>query len=247
MAEGEAGLGGLEIRPIETHAECNQALALQKRIWGFDENDVVAPRLFTVFSRIGGSCLGVFQADGLVGYSLAFAAFKPDGKRYWHSHMAAVEPALQHRGIGRHLKLRQRADALAAGLDLIEWTFDPLQSRNAYFNIEKLGVDIEDYLPNFYGITSSELHGHLPTDRLVAAWHLESRRVQDRLAGRRSAAAPGELQIPVPSHISEVSREVAEQLQVAVRSSFVSAFEMGMSVARFERRSTGGGIYHLAL
>ncbi len=236
---------GLEIRPLESLAEFDRTLDLQKRVWGFDESDLVAPRLFGVFARTGGSCLGAFLKGELVGFTLAFAAFKTGGQRYWHSHMAAVEPALHHRGIGYLLKLRQREEALASGLDLIEWTFDPLQARNAYFNIEKLGVSIEGYLPNFYGVTSSELHGAIPTDRLVAAWHLRSRGVVGRIAGERPAPSTGERRIEIPARISEEPRDRAVTIQDRVRAEFLVAFAAKCRVTHFER-GPDGGAYHLA-
>ena len=240
-----ASQADLDIRPLASLAEYYQSLGLQKRVWGFDESDLVAPRLFGVFARIGGSCLGAFLDGKLVGFTLAFAAFKPTGQRYWHSHMAAVEPALQHKGIGYLLKLRQREEAIACGLDLIEWTFDPLQARNAYFNIEKLGVRIEGYLPNFYGVTSSELHGAIPTDRLVAAWHLRSRRVVDRLAGKRPAHRGGGRRIEIPARISEEQRDRAVAIQDRVRAEFQAAFAAKYLVTHFER-GAGSGAYHLA-
>lgn len=245
MATRQARLERLEIRPLESLDEFNLTIGLQRRVWGFDEADIVAPRLFGVFSHIGGSCLGVFVDGELVGYALAFAAIKAGGEPYWHSHMAAVHPALQHQGIGHRLKLRQRAEALGAGLDLIEWTFDPLQARNAYFNIEKLGVDVEAYLPNLYGVTSSELHGALPTDRLVAAWHLNSPKVLERLAGRRPRAVAGDFRISIPKRISEIPREQAARIQNRVRAQFREAFEKGLRVTRFERMPDSGS-YHLA-
>lgn len=245
MAAREARLTRLEIRPLESAEECALIAGIQKRVWGFDIGDFVAPRLFRVFGRIGGSCLGAFLDEDLVGYTLAFAGFKPGGTRYWHSHMAAVEPALQHMGIGYRLKLEQRREALRAGLELIEWTFDPLQARNAYFNVEKLGVDVSELLPNFYGITSSDLHGHLPTDRLVAAWHLRSPKVLDLLGGKARQSVPSDLAISIPSQIADVARERAAEIQRKVRDQFRTAFRRGMTVRRFER-SGRTGIYHLA-
>ena len=245
MATREARLERIEIRPLNSLDEFDRTVSIQRRVWGFDEADLVAPRLFGVFSRIGGSCLGVFSGPEMIGFSLAFAAFKPGGRPYWHSHMAAIDTALHHRGIGYRLKLRQREEALAAGLDLIEWTFDPLQSRNAYFNIEKLGVEIEAYLPNFYGVTSSELHGSLPTDRLVAAWHLRSPQVLERLAGRRPATAPAAFKIETPARISEISRDIAARIQERVRAQFQEAFARNLRVTHFERTREGGA-YHCA-
>ena len=245
MAARQAGLGPVEIRPLHTLEEFQSTLPLQAAIWGFDDTDQVAPRLFGVFDRIGGSCLGAYLGGEIVGFSLAFAAFKPAGLRYWHSHMVGVSPRLHGRGVGYQIKLRQREEALAAGLDLIEWTFDPLQARNAYFNIEKLGVDVRAYLPDFYGITSSELHGSLPTDRLVAAWQLGSPRVIARLDGGPRANAESAARIEIPARIADVPREQAAGLQAHVRESFQAAFARGLNVSRFQRTATGG-TYHLA-
>ena len=245
MAARQDGLVPLEIRPLSGLDEFQATVRLQSAIWGFDETDVVAPRLFGVFARIGGSCLGAFRDGELVGFSLAVPAFKLDGRRYWHSHMVGVSPGLHSQGVGYQIKLRQREEALAAGLDLIEWTFDPLQARNAHFNIEKLGVDADAYLPNFYGITSSELHGSLPTDRLVAAWRLNSPRALARLQNRPHEGPAGEASIEIPGHISELPREQASQVQARTREAFQAAFEQGLKVARFER-TAAGGTYHLA-
>ena len=245
MAARQAGLGLVEIRPLHTLEEFQSTLPLQAAIWGFDETDLVAPRLFGVVDRIGGSCLGAYLDGEIVGYSLALAAFKPNGARYWHSHMVGVSPDQHGQGIGHQIKLRQREEALAAGLDLIEWTFDPLQSRNAYFNIEKLGVDAEAYLPDFYGITSSELHGSLPTDRLLAAWHLRSPRVIACLEDRRHASATGVMHIEIPARISDLPRKQAAAVQARVRESFQAAFSSGLRVSQFQRTPTGG-IYRLA-
>ncbi len=240
MAESQADLRNLEIRPLESLEEFHATLRLQNLIWGFDETDTVASRLFGVFQHIGGSSLGAFLGNDLVGYTLAFAAFKPNRKAYWHSHMAGVDPSIHNLGIGRKLKLRQREEALAAGLDLIEWTFDPLQARNAYFNIEKLGTSIEAYLPNFYGVTSSELHGSLPTDRLVAAWHLSRPSVIECLAGRRPDRGQGAMRIEIPARISQLPRPEAAVIQDRVRKQFETAFGDNLRVVGFEREPSQG-------
>lgn len=245
MATRQAGLGPVEIRPLRTLEEFQSTLRLQSEIWGFDQADLVAPRLFGVFDRVGGSCLGTYLGGEIVGFSLAFAAFKPNGRRYWHSHMVGVRPHLHGHGVGYQIKLRQREEALAVGLDLIEWTFDPLQSRNAYFNVEKLGVDVQAYLLNFYGVTSSELHGALPTDRLVAAWNLRSPRAVACLEGRPSPSPESAERIEIPARISDVPRERAAKIQARVRGSFQAAFASGLRVSGFER-TTEGGVYHLA-
>lgn len=244
MAASQADLSPLAIRRLESLEEFRQTQRLQKLIWGFDESDAVASRLFGVFTHIGGSSLGAFLGNRMVGYTLAFAAFKPNHKPYWHSHMAGVDPTVHGLGIGYLLKLRQREEALAAGLDRIEWTFDPLQSRNAFFNIEKLGVEIVAHLPNFYGVTSSELHGALPTDRLVAAWHLRSPAVAERAAGARPPSGRGSRRIEIPTQISAVPRPEAEAIQRRVGEQFRGAFAEGLEVVGFERGPTVGA-YHL--
>ena len=122
----------------------------------------------------------------MAGFALAYPGIR-DGKPYLHSHMAAVLPEFRDLGIGRLLKLAQRDDALSRGISLIEWTFDPLQPRNAYFNLCRLGVVVRRYLIDVYGATSSPLHAGLPTDRLVAEWHLDSQRVADIVGGKPPA------------------------------------------------------------
>ena len=240
MAASEEHLAGLEIRPLAELSEFLQTLSLQKRIWGFDESDAVAPRLFSVYRHTGGSVQGAFIDGEMVGYTLAFAAFKPDHSVYWHSHMAGVLPEFQGRGIGRRLKLRQREEALAAGIGLIEWTFDPFQVRNAYFNIERLGVVVDEYLPNLYGVTSSELHGSLPTDRLVAGWHLESPRVVEKTTGGELGRLAVEQAIDIPADVTKMSTGDGVALQRDLAAAFQSAFKDGLSITAFDVTADGG-------
>ena len=124
----------------------------------------------------GGQVLGAFEGDKLVGYTLALAGVR-HGVPYLHSHMTGVLAAYRDRGVGRQLKLYQREEALGRGIRLIEWTFDPLETRNAHFNLNRLGAIARQYLPNLYGLTTSPLHRGMPTDRLVAEWMLDSPRV----------------------------------------------------------------------
>src|SRR6185295_17500862 len=122
--------------------------------------------------------------DRLVGFSIAIPGLKPGGRTYLHSHMLGVLDEYNNRGIGRMLKLRQREEALANGVPLIEWTFDPLELKNAYFNIERLGAVIRRYVHNQYGASSSHLHGGLPTDRCIAEWWIDTERVEAAINGR---------------------------------------------------------------
>ena len=123
----------------------------------------------------------------MVGFTLALAGVH-EGRPFLHSHMTAVLESFRDRGVGRKLKLFQRDDALARGFQLVEWTFDPLELKNAHFNFMRLGAIARRFIPNCYGVTESPLHAGMPTDRLVAEWWLDSPRVNSLL----SAAAPAE-------------------------------------------------------
>ncbi|MDE0103039.1 MAG: acetyltransferase [Bryobacterales bacterium] len=244
MAARKAGIGSLEVRPVKSLEEWHLTVGLQREIWGFDETDEVPPRLFGVILRTGGSCLGAFLKGEMVGFSLAFAGLKSSGARYWHSHMVGVRPSLHGRGIGYRIKLAQREAALAAGVERIEWTFDPLRARNAHFNVTKLGTVAHEYLPDFYGTTSSDLHGGLPTDRLVAVWHLRSRRVADRVLGLEPAPARGSLLVEIPSAIERLPRAEALAARERLRAEFPAAFARGFRVTGFTRGPTTA-TYHL--
>src|SRR6202171_425899 len=158
-------------------------VCLEREVWRSADIDVVPIPLFVVAAETGGQVLGAFHGDDLVGFTMAIAGWR-NRKPFLHSHMTAVSDAYRDRGIGRQLKLFQRADALARGILLIEWTFDPLITKNAYFNFMRLGAIAQRYVPNAYGITTSPLHAALPTDRLVVRWHLRSPRVLRVLAGK---------------------------------------------------------------
>jgi predicted GNAT superfamily acetyltransferase len=214
---------------------------LEFAVWGFGERDVVPSQMYVVALKIGGQVLGAFVEDRMVGFVLAYPGVR-DGRPYLHSHMAAVLPEYRDLGIGRQLKLAQRDDALARGIPLIEWTFDPLQTRNAYFNICRLGVVVRRYLLDVYGSTSSPLHGGLPTDRLVAEWHLASDRVVNVLAGKEPAIGGVNERIKI---VLEDSRpEQIAETQAQARQRFQQLFAKGYSVTWFER-APGGGDYVL--
>src|SRR5581483_823166 len=158
------------------------------------------------------------------------------------SHMAAVLPNYQNRGIGRQLKLAQRDDALAREVNLIEWTFDPLQIRNAHFNIVRLGATVREYLPNVYGRTSSPLHHGLPTDRLVAQWRIREQRVEDVVAGNVPRGR-GDKEVRVPRNIFEICErngEQAKEVQSQIRQQLQSLFHNGFVVSSFEIDSENG-------
>jgi predicted GNAT superfamily acetyltransferase len=176
---------GILVRHCRGMDELEACVRLEREVWKSADIDVVPIPLFVVASKTGGQVLGAFQGHDLVGFTMAIAGWR-NRKPLLHSHMTAVNGAHRNLGVGRQLKLFQRADALARGISLIEWTFDPIMTKNAYFNFMRLGAVARCYVPNAYGITSSPLHAALPTDRLLAEWHLSSQRVLRVLAGKRS-------------------------------------------------------------
>jgi predicted GNAT superfamily acetyltransferase len=171
------------IRKCDVLEEMQACFALQKEVWGFADADLIPVRMFVAAGKIGGQVIGAFGgANELIGFALALPGVR-NGHGYLHSQMLAVREPYRNGGLGRRIKLYQREDALARGFELMEWTFDPLEIKNAYLNIEKLGAIARRYNVNQYGITSSPLQGGLPTDRLVAEWWMKSKRVVAVLAG----------------------------------------------------------------
>jgi predicted GNAT superfamily acetyltransferase len=240
--------GEISVRHCHGIEEFKICFALQQAVWGKSDIDIPVP-MFAVAAETGGQVLGAFDGDRMVGFTLAIAGWR-DGRAFLHSHMTAVLENYRDRGIGRRLKLFQRDDALARGIALVEWTFDPLEVKNAYFNLMRLGAIARRYLPNVYGVTSSPLHGGIPTDRLVAEWWLASPRVEAILAGRTTtshqpALAQDRAQILVPADLpeprqSDLAKSVA--IQSKIRDQFqrwlakgyaATAVELGADGARY--------------
>lgn len=209
---------------------------LQQRIWSYAALDTVPDQIFIVAKKTGGQVMVAYDRDKPVGFALAFAAVR-DGLTYLHSHMVGVVEECQNRGVGRLLKLAQRDDAIERGIDLIEWTFDPLRLKNAHFNIERLGAIVRHYIPNLYGRTSSPLHAGLPTDRLVAEWWVRSRRVEDVLNAKPHLASEQPERIAIPANIREICRDEllrAEKIQASVREQFSTHIAAGRAAVGFE-------------
>ena len=227
---------GIVIRALQEVEEMSIGVNLQRRVWGYTELDTVPDQIFIVATESGGQVLGAFHEDKAIGFALAFAGVHR-GKIHLHAHMVAVLPEYQDRGVGRLLKVAQRDDALSRGIDLIEWTLDPLQLKNAYFNLMRLGAIVRRYLPNFYGRTSSPRHGGLPTDRLVAEWWVRSARVQDLLDGKIPKAGPDRAHIGIPAGIRQIistNPEEVERIQAGVRSEFERHIAEGHAAVGFE-------------
>ena len=227
-----------EIRRLSEFDEFSEVVRLQREIWGYDDVELLPLRLFVVAEKIGGQVLGAFTSRKMVAFCLCIPGLKPEGKYYLYSHMLGVLPAHRNTGLGRRLKLEQRRYAIKAGVDLIEWTFDPLELKNAFFNIERLGAIVRRYVHNQYGTTSSYLHAGLPTDRLVPEWWIESRRVLDLLGQGAFARPKPQASIVLPSDIGGLRRTAparARDLQLEVAARFEEHFCAGLAVIGFER------------
>ncbi len=179
----------VNIRPIETQDEYLAVEQLQREIWGAHDIEIVAFETLMTAHKNGGVMLGAFETvDGrerLVGFVFGFVGLTPDGELKHCSHIAGVAADYRDRNVGYALKLRQREQALSQGIELITWTFDPLESRNARFNFHKLGVTCNIYLRNWYGEMRDALNAGLPSDRFQVDWRISSPRVETRLRGER--------------------------------------------------------------
>jgi predicted GNAT superfamily acetyltransferase len=229
--------------------ELRACVALQKEIWNFSDSELVPLRMFVVAEKVGGQVMGAFVGNDMVGFALSVPGTR-SGHVYLHSHMLAVRKEHRNSGLGRRLKLLQREDALARGIELIEWTFDPLEIKNSYLNIEKLGAISRRYNINQYGFTSSPLQGGLPSDRLIAEWWLKSKRVESLLATGKNPTFTQQTAIEVPAQIYEwkaaaETRSQARQVQEGNRAKFLRAFNDDLVVLGYERDSEGNGKFLL--
>jgi len=272
-AEGKPGVTIAEevtIRKCETLEEMHACFALQKEVWKFLDAELIPVRVFVVANKIGGQVVGAFaaralaaneesagelagqengRAQELVGFALSLPAVR-GGHSYLHSQMLAVRPQYRNGGLGRQIKLYQREDALARGFELMEWTFDPLEIKNAYLNIEKLGAIARRYNVNQYGITSSPLGGSLPSDRLVAEWWMKSKRAEAVVADRPRPVFDCRAHIEVPAEIygwkaAAATRGQALAVQAENRERFQKAFGEGLSVLGYDRDERGNGCFLL--
>ena len=242
----------IRIAPVLELADFERCVEVQFAVWGYSDGDVIPKRVFVVASKIGGQVIGAYDADHLIGFAMALPGYC-DGQPYLHSHMLAVMPEYRNEGLGRRLKLAQRDDALARGLVRIEWTFDPLEIKNAHLNIARLGAIVRRYMPNFYGPSTSPLQGGLPTDRLVAEWWLRSDRVLRAVEDQSERKAENfEIveRVDVAAEVYEWKRnpdrrKLAEELQTRNREKLQSAFDRGLAVIGFDRAPNGDGSYLL--
>ena len=239
----------IEIRHCRTIAEYEECLRLERVTWG--QGILVPTAIFVVAQETGGQILGAYAGNEMVGFTLALAGVH-EGRPFLHSHMTAVLEPFRDRGVGRKLKLFQRDDALARGFQLVEWTFNPLELKNAHFNFMRLGAIARRFIPNCYGVTESPLHAGMPTDRLVAEWWLDSPHVNSLLAAAsvevhaqatrpqtQSEPPTGAATISVPLNVTELrlkDRAAAQRIQSDVRAQFESCFARGFTATGIATR-----------
>jgi predicted GNAT superfamily acetyltransferase len=248
------------IRPCEGFEELSACVQLQVEVWGYGDRDVMPRRVFIVSKSIGGQVMGAFDtslpgvdakgdADSLIGFAMALPGIA-QGRPYLHSHMLAVNSDYRNRGIGQRLKVFQREEALQRGIRRMEWTFDPLEIKNSFLNVTKLGAIVRRYAVNFYGVSSSRLHGQVPTDRLYAEWWLDSDWVSSTLGGKPKTVPAVEQEISVPHQIAQWRHTPADQervldIQTRNREHFQQAFARQLAVVGFRIDAEGNGIYQL--
>ena len=246
------GSDRIVVRSLHSIAEFRDVIALEHQIWGYDDpEDAVGIPIFVITVKRGGILLGAFDDGQLIGFVYSLAGLKNGTPMQW-SHMLGVKPEYRASGLGRRLKLEQRRVALAMGLDLMEWTYDPLQAVNAHLNFQRLGVVVEEYHQNVYGDSSSTLHRGNPTDRFIAQWWLRSPRVEALLErpaadGAGPAWSPG-ADIPLvlaaehrgdavePARLALGREEPA--LQVAIPTGFTAMLEHQPGLAQAWRLAT---------
>lgn len=251
--------------------ELRELEKLQKEVWGMPDIEVVPTHMLVGIIMAGGVVIGALdEGGGIVGFVLSFPGVR-DGKLIHHSHMLGVKPELRNSGIGYQLKLMQREAAIEQGIDLIEWTFDPLQGPNAKLNFAKLGVISRTYLRDVYGEMSDAINVGHPSDRLLVEWWVMSPRVVKRISGEpgpppASALFPNRAELaielvegrpvvrrtftkkvvvlPIPGDITKLKREdpeLALEWRMATREAFETLLSSGYIVADFSSELHEGG------
>ena len=240
-----------QLRTIQSFQEIDQCIQLQRATWGLPDIDITPARLFVVAQWSGAPSIGAFDASGRVFGFVHTLMARHEGTPAFYSHMLAVDESLRDTGIGYSLKLAQRDQALALNIPLVIWTFDPLQSRNAHFNLNKLGAVVRRYAVNFYGEQhASVFDAGIGSDRVFAEWWVGSRRVELALAGEPSPPDVSHDSIDIPGDFNSVKRTDHQQAliwRLQTREAFQSRLSRGLVVVGLER-DIGSGIsrYRLA-
>jgi len=231
----------MRIREATSHEDLDEVTRIQREVWKVEDIDIAGRIQMRASQHAGGSVLIAEAEDGAIaGFAYAFPALER-GHAYWHSDMLAVRPGYRRSRVGQALKWAQRNEALKNGIRRIAWTFDPMQSGNAHLNLELLGVTAGEYLSNFYGVTSSDLHHGLPTDRLLASWDLESSRVEALSRGEGPTHIESVASVAIPADWNDlVTRDpdLARKEQGRVEHEFVAAFARNLVASGFDKVSS---------
>ncbi len=230
----------INYRDLTTLDDYATVVELEREIWGPGYDEVVPVPILAITAMRGGILIGAFDGDRMVGFVYSLPAIKAGQPTQW-SHMAGVLDAYRGSGVGYQLKVLQRERALAMRIELIEWTYDPMQAMNAHLNFAKLGVLVEEYEINVYGTSSSPLHGGNPTDRFVAEWHVKSPRVEQRLNGAVPLApvltvepalrvtTEGKWPEPAAVHLSIEARRIGVEIPMGFTNLLSEAPELALA------------------
>ena len=232
----------IAVRPLHSLPEFHRCVQIAREVWADSELDVEPHVTYVIADHTGGQVLGAFDGNLMVGFTKAYIGLHGTTP-YLHSHMTGVLPSHRDRRVGRHLKLFQREDALRRNIRLVEWTFDPLETKNAHFNINRLGAVSRKYIPDFYGITTSPLHRNMPTDRLLVEWHLETKRVVAAVNELTPEPRDCPAHIHLPAELEdwkESDPDKVIEVQSRIREEFSNWFSKGYAVLGV--RSTRSGV-----
>ncbi len=256
------------IRDIDTAGETREVEQLQKEVWGIPDLEVVPLSQLIAAKTSGGVLIGAFDGPNLIGFAYGFVGHE-NGETVHHSHMLAVKPEYRSRDLGFRLKLAQRERVLKQGIKIMTWTFDPLQSLNAFFNFRKLGVVADRYFIDFYGFGAASFLHRNGTDRFWVTWHVATERVNAKLSGSSAipdisqtpvlvavgeseepvlidqaiAAKPDRILIEIPADIKAIEQEnfdLARRWRLATRIAFSDALASGYMVEDFVRQNNEG-------
>jgi len=228
------------VRECTTIEEFDGCVYLQREAFGLPDLEISPRRHLIVSRQAGGWTLGAFAADRMVGFVHHLAAVRANDEIFGYSHVMAVAKDYQNKGVGARLKWAQRARALAEGRKFIKWTWDPMLARNAHFNLNRLGVIVDTYADNFYGIDyGAEQVLELPSDRMLATWNLDSARVRGLASGVSGVIdSEPDASIAIPSEWTALVKQDPQRArdeQARVRAEFKTALAQGLLCAGFER------------
>lgn len=228
----------MRIREATSHEDLDEVAKIQVEVWNVEDIDIASRIILRASQHAGGAVLVAEADDGVIaGFAWAFPAYE-HGETFWHSDMLAVRPAYRAGRVGQALKWAQRDRALEMGLRRITWTFDPMQAKNAHLNLELLGATTSVYLDDFYGVTTSDLHHGLPTDRLLASWDLTSPQVEARARGIAPERPPVAAAVSIPAEWNALvagDGDEARREQARVAGDLKAAFARGLVAMGFDK------------